>query len=41
MPLIFFDNGDRLNVIYLASAFILDYEVVDTHISSIDLLIHL
>src|SRR5215210_6933107 len=36
-PLISFDNDDHSNITYLASTFILDYEVIDTHISSIDL----
>lgn len=40
-PLISFDNGDHPNTTYLASTFILDYEVIDTHISSIDLFVHL
>ena len=39
-PLISFDN-DHPNITYLASAFILNYEVVVTHISCIDLLVHL
>jgi hypothetical protein len=39
-PLISFVN-DHSNITYLASAFILDYEVVVTHISCIDLLVHL
>jgi hypothetical protein len=40
-PLISFDNCDHSNITYLASTFILDYEVIDTHISSIDLFVHL
>jgi hypothetical protein len=40
-PLISFDNDDHSNITYLASTFILDYEVIDTHISSIDLFVHL
>jgi hypothetical protein len=40
-PLISFDNGDHSNTTYLASTFILDYEVIDTYISSIDLFVHL
>jgi hypothetical protein len=36
-PLISFDNDDHSNITYLASTFILDYEVIGTHISSIDL----
>jgi hypothetical protein len=31
-PLISFDNGDYPNTTYLASTFILDYEVIDTYI---------
>ena len=40
-PLISFDNGDHSNTTYLGSTFILDYEVIDTYISSIDLFVHL
>ena len=40
-PLISFDNGDHSNTTYLASTFILDYEISDTSISSIDLFVHL
>jgi hypothetical protein len=39
-PPISFVNGHS-NITYFASAFILDYEVVVTHISCIDLLVHL
>jgi hypothetical protein len=40
-PLISFDNDDHSNITYLASTFILDYQVIGTHISSIDLFVHL